>query len=856
MPTKAPGFQETVHPTPTMPLNQEGPPNSDNVHNLMFPPAYDTTRMRHVSRFDKNAIFAMAGGLLIILICVAFLCFLWFGNEDNSVWRHIVITNWVSRSITITSLILRWSVTAQAVVMTSMIAALLLQMSQTPLTQAAAVSLAVCSNRGPHELIFRLPHSLGSRSWLFWLVVLLMTCITTLLQFTSTALLSDVGSGIIIDSQSLKISYGINSSFGGSLAASGGYIAARPLSYPAFAEYTEPASPRDGITDTGLSMRAFLPIDPRSSREALVSYNGMATVMDTRVACMRPTFANVTVQSYGIYRWIAGSVWTKLKVPRMNTTLGMDGDVQPSHFNCSYSLDQGDPDSSLRISFCNVYFMDENDDRDTGIISDMEPIPPEPYTASSPGGMYLIINTTGAHTDWNEVNNAGRNLRIETVVQDKSEWTTLESDVKGLSFVMTLCSFDPVVQDMNITATRTKGGAEPMARWLNSTSTYDTEAILAQLGGTKDHLSYDDRGIFKLAKKESWLTPPSVIDRGTYWESSPAPPADPYYILFGAFDGLPGGGGYLINLFGSDDSGDANGIRLNRLHGEVFKETIKATGSAAWAIQALVTSLYSMAYYDYIFQFDIPAPADLKAEQVRAKDGLIGGSWAAVARISGQPTDDWLAKANQHAVVISNYNRSENPMFSTPCRFQRAPQPDREMKVWEPLGKFLQAQVRGSFEPYFTIQEQGYPSEEITVPLSEDTINAMCVRGNLELDVIEFRENKEFSPIHMSLCLEDNSSSGSIDRSFPISGFPRELMDEHRQPGPPRTTVNSELRRDSSGRRFPYTRAMHNKGSIDEHDLDALGNLTLSPWLTDLKNGSNMFNVSPSETEQVYELEG
>ncbi|EXL94536.1 hypothetical protein FOIG_12731 [Fusarium odoratissimum NRRL 54006] len=172
------------------------------------------------------------------------------------------------------------------------------------------------------------------------------------------------------------------------------------------------------------------------------------------------------------------------------------------------------------------------------------------------------------------------------------------------------------------------------------------------------------------------------------------------------------------------------------------------------------------------------------------------------------------------------------------------------------LGKFLQAQVRGSFEPYFTIQEQGYPSEEITVPLSEDTINAMCVRGNLELDVIEFRENKEFSPIHMSLCLEDNSSSGSIDRSFPISGFPRELMDEHRQPGPPRTTVNSELRRDSSGRRVPYTRAMHNKGSIDEHDLDALGNLTLSPWLTDLKNGSNMFNVSPSETEQVYELEG
>ncbi|KAF4958661.1 hypothetical protein FGADI_2209 [Fusarium gaditjirri] len=679
MQTKATSFQETAHPTPRMPLDQEGPLNSNNTQNLMFPLEHNTARMRNISRFDKNAIFAMVGGLLIILACVAFLCFLWFGNEDNSVWRHIVITNWVSRSITITSLVLRWSVTAQAVVMTSMIAALLLQMSQTPLAQAAAVSLAVCSNRGPHELIFRLPRSLGSQKWLFWLVVLLMTCITTLLQFTSTALLSDVGSGIIIDSQSHKISYGLNSSFGSSLAPSGGYINARPLSYPAFAEYTEPASPRDGVTDTGLSMRAFLPIDPQSSREAVISYNGMATVMDSRVACMRPTFANVTVQSYGIYRWIAGSVWTKLKVPRMNTTSGMDGEVQPYPFNCSYSLDQGDPDSSLRISFCNVYFMDENGDRDTGIISDMKPIPPEPYTAPTPGGMYLIINTTGAHGDWNEVNNAGRNLRIETVAQDKSEWTTLESDVKGLSFVMTLCSFDPVVQDMNITATRIKGSAEPMARWLTSTSTYDTGAIQVQLGGTKHHLSYDDRGIFKLARMDSWLTPPSIIHRGTYWESSPAPPADPQYILFGAFDGLPGGGGFSINLMGPDDSGDANGIRLTRLHGEVFKETIKATGSAAWAIQALITSLYSMAYYDYIFQFDIPAPAELKVEQVvtrpvsvkflivvlallslhlalmifatlwfsqRAKDGLIGGSWAAVARISGQPTDDWLAKAS------------------------------------------------------------------------------------------------------------------------------------------------------------------------------------------------------------------
>ncbi|KAI1045325.1 hypothetical protein LB505_014418 [Fusarium chuoi] len=109
----------------------------------------------------------------------------------------------------------------------------------------------------------------------------------------------------------------------------------------------------------------------------------------------------------------------------------------------------------------------------------------------------------------------------------------------------------------------------------------------------------------------------------------------------------------------------------------------------------------------------------------------------------------------------------------------------------------------------------------------------------------------------MSLCLQDSSSSGSSDLCFPISGFPRELVDDHRQPAPPRTPVNGGIRRESSGRRrFWNTKTMHSMASIDEQDLDALGNLTLSQRLTNLKNGSNMFNVSPSETEEVYELEG
>ncbi|KAJ4203416.1 hypothetical protein FSOLCH5_007722 [Fusarium solani] len=671
-------------------------PNSYNAASTTSQAVQNTSGKRRMRRFDTNAVVAMVGGMLLIFMCVGFLCFLWLSNEDNSVWRRIVVTGWLTRSITITSLLLRWTVAAQAAVMTSMVAALLLQTSETPLSKAAAVSLAVFSNTGPHGLLGRLPRALGRRSCLFWLIVLLMTWTTTLLQFTSTALLSDVGIGVITDRRRLSLPYGINStaqSQANSQVESRGYLATRPRSYPAFAEYTEPVLPRDGVTDTGLSMRAFLPIDPQSSRELAIGYSGAATLLDTRVACMRPAFSKIKIQAFLFDSWIAGSVWTKETVPRLNTSTGMNGRVQHSPFNCSFSVPSS-LGSSLDIAasewpitICNIPFADEFGNRDTGLVSEMLPIPPEPYTQPFPGPMYLVINTTGTFDHWGLVNNAGGDLKIKKTVTDKTEWTTLETDASGLSFGMTLCSFSLEVQDTNITATRPHGAAEAAASWIASLSMYDTRAIQEQLGGTNPILPRVERGIFELAKKASWLEPPSmIVINDSYAESSPAPPADFSQIMLTAFNDLPGGGGHSIDLFGTaNNSSDVLeacefcGMTMSRLHAAVFQGVIKDTGSAAWAIQALVTSLFSMSYYDHFFQFDVPAPIDMETELAvtrptswrffgavlatvalhlvlmafatmwflrRVEDGLLGGSWAAVARVSGPATDGWLAVAS------------------------------------------------------------------------------------------------------------------------------------------------------------------------------------------------------------------
>jgi hypothetical protein len=138
--------------------------------------------------------------------------------------------------------------------------------------------------------------------WPKSLAVVLATT-TSLLQFTSTALLSDVKSSAVQARQiEFNVSYGtLKTSNSRVFPLREGYgtkyLYTGPLVYPKFAEYTEPphAEDQDGVSDTGLSMRAFLPLEPRKIRESIINYSGIATVLDTRIVCMRPTLSNISI---------------------------------------------------------------------------------------------------------------------------------------------------------------------------------------------------------------------------------------------------------------------------------------------------------------------------------------------------------------------------------------------------------------------------------------------------------------------------------------------------------------------------------------------------------------------------------
>jgi len=136
---------------------EEGSSAKSPAHPSATPAAVDHQRLLLAHRFGKYSSAVIILGTPVSSACIAFVCFLWLGDEKNPTWRQIIVSGWATRCVTITALVIRVAVSAQAAVATSMVAALLLQTGQTRLSSAAAVSLATYSNDGPRSLLFHLP---------------------------------------------------------------------------------------------------------------------------------------------------------------------------------------------------------------------------------------------------------------------------------------------------------------------------------------------------------------------------------------------------------------------------------------------------------------------------------------------------------------------------------------------------------------------------------------------------------------------------------------------------------------------------------------------------------------------------
>lgn len=140
--------------------------------------------------------------------------------------------------------------------------------------------------------------------------MLLLFFTTTILQFGSTVLLSDLHLGQLPSLPTNHTStydfvyttHGQALSSNVSSGPSYGYSrytgpvtypiqlrvptwSRNPPAFPAFAEYSKPISSSVGVDDTGVLLRAFLPVPEAQSRETIRNYSGVAHILDSRVCC-------------------------------------------------------------------------------------------------------------------------------------------------------------------------------------------------------------------------------------------------------------------------------------------------------------------------------------------------------------------------------------------------------------------------------------------------------------------------------------------------------------------------------------------------------------------------------------------
>src|SRR5436305_3317006 len=177
-----------------------------------------------------------------------------------------------------------------------MMAAYILERGLLVLSKTAALSSIRYINGGPQNLL-----------WLFWgrtgferkfstgLLVFALLSTTVVTQLTSTALLSDLKTDFVPGTpQSNRLVFRLNETYSTVTSRTAGaeeLWSNKPPFYLMFAEYSELPTQNvdDGVSDTGMTLRAFLPFPEEQRRTLIRNYTGPATVFDSRVTCIQPT---------------------------------------------------------------------------------------------------------------------------------------------------------------------------------------------------------------------------------------------------------------------------------------------------------------------------------------------------------------------------------------------------------------------------------------------------------------------------------------------------------------------------------------------------------------------------------------
>ncbi|KAE9367389.1 hypothetical protein N431DRAFT_416001 [Stipitochalara longipes BDJ] len=615
---------------------------------IISPPQTDFTPSQKLGSLEACILL---GAFIVILAVLAFLLFLWFAKSTNTTWLNIVSRNWLTKAVSISADALKNASLLQIGISGAILAALSLESHQVLLPDAAAVSIQRAGQSAsavPKLLRALLREGNHSHRRVSSILVLggLLSLDLALTMPLSVILLSDIQPGTVPgDIVSTVTTFGFNYSTGMNLPTcfENNWLK-RPPFYPAFAEYSEPPFQAEDISDTGRTLRAFLPFSSAQQREGIVQYSGRTTVLDARVVCLAPKFGSVSLND-------AASL-----SPDSNTTLA--GSFQSVAISGAY----GNANLGLPSEFDN----------------------------SSMGFLYLAINASTTYTYPAPVNFTTGLIANETHGEweelvwhyyDPGSWNASLSTTLSLSLCLT--AFDTA--DIPVQISGSQNRSEPSPTW--NGAQMDFSNIREQLGQSSRSTTLIQRGILSISPKASWAA--AQTDR-----AASAPYVQSYAAMAysSGFDVCAEGftGNASASFFQPDvgydgpTTGEAPPTAYPFINADqtlvgIFQEVLQNGGSIAFAVQCMVTLLSSMAYYDVLplfnragivdQQFEIIANIPVREAGLFVVIGIqtvhavligvilwaylrlsryssLGNSWQTVAQLVSPPTTDILEVAS------------------------------------------------------------------------------------------------------------------------------------------------------------------------------------------------------------------
>jgi hypothetical protein len=141
--------------------------------------------------------FFLVLGAVGILAFIGYISFLWLAADNNLIWKNIALAGWITRSIAIAAVVLRTAITVQSGIVCSMIAGIVLEGPGVAPPELATISMMRATTPAPYTLFGHIYTGTKFISWLATSFAAVLTVTTLFLQFTSTILLSDLGTGLV-----------------------------------------------------------------------------------------------------------------------------------------------------------------------------------------------------------------------------------------------------------------------------------------------------------------------------------------------------------------------------------------------------------------------------------------------------------------------------------------------------------------------------------------------------------------------------------------------------------------------------------------------------------------------------------